>query len=229
MHGASRAGEGYRKAWIPFAEKGGYVLLVPEFSRKEFPGNTYEQGSMVGRDGTRYPESQWTYTAVEDIFDAVRKANGFSAPAYDIYGFSAGGQFLHRFLFFKPDARYRVAVAASAGWYLMPDFEIEYPYGFAGSGVGKDPVARAFGRRVVVLLGGADTDPNHYQLRRTPQAMRQGANRLDRGHAFYERARRAAAEWQTPFNWRLEVAPGVPHSNASMAPFAAKFVGGRIN
>ncbi len=229
MHGAGRSGESYRKAWIPFAEKGGFVLLVPEFSRKEFPGNNYEQGSMVGRDGTRYPESQWTYTAVEDVFDAVRKANGFTAPTYDIYGHSAGGQFLHRLVFFKPNARYRVAVAASAGWYLMPDFEVEYPYGLAGSRVEKGQVAQAFGRRVVVLLGGADTDPNHYQLRRTPQAMLQGVNRLERGYAFYERARRAAAELQTPFNWLVEVAPGVPHSNARMAPFAAKYVDGRIN
>ena len=229
MHGAGRSGESYRKAWIPFAEKGGYVLLVPEFSRKEFPGNTYEQGNMIGRDGARHPESQWTYTAVEDIFDAVRAANGFTAPTYDIYGHSAGGQFLHRLVFFKPDARYRVAVAASSGWYLMPDFKVEYPYGLAGSGVGRDQVARAFGRRVVVLLGGDDTDPNHYQLRRTREAMRQGTNRLERGQAYYERARRAAAELQTPFNWLLEVAPGVAHSNAQMAPFAAKYVGRKEN
>jgi hypothetical protein len=227
MHGTSRTAKNYRKYWIPESERHGFILLVPEFSREQFPGGSYSSGNVTGRDATNYPESQWTYTAIEDIFDAVRGANGFTAPTYDIYGHSAGGQFVHRLVFFKPGARYRVAVAANSGWYLMPDFGAVYPYGLSGSGIGKSQLAHALGRRVVVLLGGDDSDPDHPQLRRTPEAMRQGANRLERGHAFFERAKRAAAEMQIPFNWSIAMAPGVAHSNAQMAPYAAEYVGKR--
>lgn len=167
------------------------------------------------------------YTAIEDIFDAVRAANGLIAPTYDIYGHSAGGQFVHRLGFFKPGARYKVAVAANSVWFVMPDFGIAYPYGLGGSGIDQSQLAQALGRRLVVLLGGGDTDPEHRQLRRTPEAMQQGSNRLERGHAFYERARRAAAEMPTPFMWSIQVAPGVAHSNARMAPFAAESVASR--
>ena len=40
-------------------------------------------------------------------------------------------------------------------------------------------------RPLVVLLGTADTDPNHPELRRTPEAMVQGPHRFARGNFFY--------------------------------------------
>jgi poly(3-hydroxybutyrate) depolymerase len=227
MHGQGRNGSTYRKYWIPFAEERPFVLLVPEFSRDEFPGDwNYNLGNMTTADGTRNPEAQWAYAAVEDIFDLVRRANGFARPRYDIYGHSAGGQFVHRLVLFKPDARYRVAVAANAGWYTMPDFGVAYPYGLGASGMAPARLAPAFARKLVVLLGDQDIDPAHRSLRRTPEALAQGEHRHARGHAFFERARHVAAEMNAPFAWTLHVAPGVGHSNARMAPRAAQFVGG---
>ncbi len=226
MHGAGRNGEGYRKAWIPLAEERRYLLLVPEFSRAQFAGN-YNPERLSAADGTRIPQAQWPYAAIETLFDAVRSANGLSALTYDIYGHSAGGQFVHRLALLLPGARYRVAVAANAGWYTMPDEGVAYPYGLAGSGVPPGQLSRALGRKLIVLLGDQDIDPHHPQLRRTPAAMAQGEHRFARGHAFFERARRAAAESNAPFAWSLHVAPGVAHSNARMAPHAAAFVGGR--
>ena len=224
IHGASRAGENYRKYWIPEAEKYGFILLVPEFSRDQFPGSTYERGNVAGKDGAWLPESQWTYTAIEDIFDAVRVANALPIRTYDIYGHSAGGQFVHRLVFFKPTARYRIAVAANAGWYALPDFDIPYPYGLGGTGLPKPQLMQALGRQLVILLGSQDIDPQHLQLRRTAEALQQGNNRLERGHMFYETARRAAARMETSFGWSLQVAPGVAHSNAQMAPYAARLI-----
>lgn len=228
MHGEARNASTYRKYWIPFAEERRFVLLVPEFSRDEFPTEaSYNLGNMTAADGTLYPEEQWGYTAIEDIFEVVRKANGFARPRYDIYGHSAGGQFVHRLVLFKPDARYRVAVAANAGWYTMPDFGVVYPYGLAATGVAPARSAQAFGRRLVVLLGDRDTDPDHRSLRRTPKAMAQGEHRYARGHAFFERARGTAAEMNVPFAWTLHVARDVGHSNARIAPHAAQFVAAR--
>jgi poly(3-hydroxybutyrate) depolymerase len=228
MHGQDRNASTYRKYWIPFAEKKGFVLLTPEFSRTEFPNEwNYNLGNMTSADGAPYPESQWGFTAIEDIFDAVRKANGYTRPYYDIYGHSAGGQLVHRLVTFKPHARFRVAVAANSGWYVMPDWGVAYPYGLAGTSVSKDQLAKAFARRLIVLLGDRDMDPDHASLRRTPEAMAQGDTRYARGHAYFDRARRAAEELKTPLAWTLRTAPGVAHSNARMAPHAAQFVGDR--
>jgi poly(3-hydroxybutyrate) depolymerase len=227
LHGQGRNASTYRKYWIPFAERQRFVLLVPEFSRAEFPGLLeYNLGNMKTADGKPLPEDHWSFSAIEQIFDRVRQANGLRQTTYDIYGHSGGGQFVHRMVLFMPKARFRVAVAANSGWYLMPERSIAYPYGLAGSGLEPERLAQAFSRRLVLLLGDADIDPNHPALRRTPEADAQGAHRFARGHAFFERAQRAAAELGVPLAWKLEVAPGVAHSNARMAPHAARFVGG---
>lgn len=226
LHGQGRTASNYRKHWIPFAERQRFVLLVPEFSRSQFPGNQgYNLGNMVGPDGKQHPERQWTYSAIEALFDDVRAANGFVPKTYDIYGHSAGGQFVHRLVLFKPHARFRVAVAANSGWYTMPDRSVRFPYGLGGSSVGPEQLTRALSRRLVVLLGDADNNPDDPQLKHTFGALEQGPHRLARGDAFFQRAKRMAAELGVPLAWTLETAPGVAHSNAAMAPFAARWVG----
>ncbi len=226
MHGTGRNGEGYRKAWIPLADARRFVLLVPEFSRAQYGGN-YNLERLTQRDGTRVPPEQWPYAAIENIFDAVRAANGFTARTYDIYGHSAGAQFVHRLAFLLPDARYRVAVVANAGWYTMPEGDVDWPYGLRGTAVSAPQLTGVFSRRIIVLLGDRDVDPLDPDLRRTPEALAQGEHRFSRGHAFFDRAKRAAAQRNAPFAWALRVAPGVAHSNGGMAPHAAPFVGGR--
>lgn len=226
MHGTGRNGEGYRRAWIPFADEGRYVLLVPEFSRAQFASH-YNLERLSLPDGTPVPRAQWPYASIDRIFDAVRAASGLSAQSYDLYGHSAGAQFVHRLVLLVPDARYRVAVAANAGWYTLPDFATAYPYGLAGSGASPAQLSKALGRKLVVLLGDRDVDPHHPDLRRTPGAMLQGRHRLERGQAFFARARQAAAETGAPFAWSVRIAPGVAHSNARMAPHAAELVGAR--
>jgi poly(3-hydroxybutyrate) depolymerase len=222
LHGEARNARTYRKYWIPIAERKGFILLVPEFSKLEFPGSrSYNLGNVSDRNGLRYPEAQWSYTAIEDIFDAVRKDNTLSAASYDLYGHSAGAQFVHRLVLLKPNARFRTAIAANAGWYMMPDANINYPHGLHGAGVERKQLAHAFGRKLVVLLGEADQDPDHRSLSRTPAAMLQGRHRFERGQNFYAHAQRTAAELSARFAWTLKSAPGVPHSNARMAPFAA--------
>jgi poly(3-hydroxybutyrate) depolymerase len=224
MHGTSRMAQNYRKYWIPFAEQQRFVLLVPEFSRAQFP-HDYNLERLTAADGTPLPPAQWPYAAIERVFDAVRSANGLRAGSYDIYGHSAGAQFVHRLVLLMPQARFRVAVAANAGWYTMPDRAIAYPYGLAGTAVDRAALTRALQRKLIVLLGDEDIDPEHPQLRTTPEAAAQGAHRFQRGHAFLAQARRSAREQNVPLAWELRIAPGVAHSNAGMAPYAAPLVG----
>ena len=74
------------------------------------------------------PKSVWALTAIERLFDIVRDELGLNRPNYDIVGFSGGAQFVHRLVLFLPEARFRRAVAASAGRYAFPSWSEKFPY-----------------------------------------------------------------------------------------------------
>ena len=173
MHGNGRTGDSYFRAWRQPAIDYGFLLVVPEFDAEHYPGSrSYNLGNIFpGEEPTvRNPESDWTFTAIEDLFDAIREAAGSTRTAFRIYGHSAGGQFVHRLLMTRPDAPVERAVAANAGWYTMPTEEVRWPYGLGGSGFELTSLADRFQQDVTILLGDQDTDPNHPGLRRTPEA-----------------------------------------------------------
>ena len=224
MHGNGRTGESYFRTWRQPAIDYGFLLIVPEFGAENYPGSrSYNLGNVFpGEKPTiRNPESDWTFTAIEDLFDVIRKAAGSTRAAFRIYGHSAGSQFVHRLLMTRPDAPVERAVAANAGWYTMPAEDVRWPYGLGGSGFEVSSLANRFQQDVTILVGDQDTDPNDPNLRRTPEALEQGPHRLARGHVFYEVARSAAESLGVPFAWVFETVPGAGHRNSQMMPRAA--------
>lgn len=223
IHGVGRNGEEYCQDWIELAEAKGFLLVVPEFSKKEFPGEeAFNSGNLFAADGRALPREQWSYGAIEPLFDAVRARFGNPRSDYLLYGHSAGAQFVQRFLYFVPEARVTRAVAANAGWYMLPELGTAFPYGLQGTPADAAALRGAFARRLVVLLGEADTDAKHAALRHTAEADAQGLHRFARGQFFFARARSLATEMNAPFHWTLATAPGIAHSNKGMAPFAAR-------
>jgi poly(3-hydroxybutyrate) depolymerase len=221
MHGVKRNGEDYLNDWVPSAERKQFLLVVPEFSREEFPGDEgYNYGNTVTKAGRAVPRDQWSFGMIEPIFDAVQARTGHRSPTYLLYGHSARAQFVQRFVYFVPQARVTRAVAANAGWYMLPDLAVVFPYGLKGTPVGEVELRIALGRPLTVLLGEADTDPKAKALRHTPEAEAQGPYRFARGQYFFTCARTAAAALKTPFGWSLATVPGVGHSDQGMAPFA---------
>jgi poly(3-hydroxybutyrate) depolymerase len=221
LPGIKRNGEDYLNDWIPLAQAGGFLLVVPEFSQAEFPGDEgYIYGNTVDRAGRPVPREQWSFSMIEPIFDAVRARTGNRSERYCLYGHSAGAQFVQRFIYFVPQARLARAVAANAGWYMMPDLAADFPYGLKGTPVNADDLRHALGLPLVVLLGTADTNANDKVLRHTPQADAQGPYRFARGQFFFSGAARAAQAQGLPFHWQLATAPGIGHSDPGMAPFA---------
>jgi poly(3-hydroxybutyrate) depolymerase len=219
MHGVGREGERYRNEWRAYAERAQALLLVPEFSTANFPGGrnyAAPRPSFDVDDGTPL-----AFAAIEQIFDSVIKANELSAGDYRLYGHSAGAQFVHRFIMFQPRSRVKTAVAANAGWYLMPDFDLKFPYGLAGSGVDRARLKQALAKKLIVLLGDKDIDPNHPQLNHSAPALRQGVNRFERGQTFFRAAEQRAESLGVHFNWELRTVADVAHSNAGMARAAA--------
>jgi poly(3-hydroxybutyrate) depolymerase len=225
MHGVNRNADDYRDQWHELAMEHDFLLIVPEFSQENFPGsNGYNLGNLEDSEGNPRPRHSWSYSAIEPLFDDARRRFRMSTPRYALYGHSAGSQFVHRFIFHVPSARVSQIVSANAGWYMMPDFQVAYPYGLAGSVITPEMLTKALSLPVTVLLGELDTDPDHPNLRRAPEAMAQGAYRLARGQAFFRQAADYAGQTGVPFNWRLELVPRADHNNALMAPAAVPFL-----
>ena len=226
MHGTGRDADRYLAEWVPHARERDFIVLVPEFSKKSFAGaEAYNLGNVFGSSGRQLQdEALWSFSAIEPLFSEVVERLGGSQTRYTLYGHSAGSQFVHRFLYYKPGARVKRYIPANAGWYTMPDFAEAYPYGLLGAGIDEEALKLALQKDVALLLGDGDTDINHSSLRRTPPAMRQGAHRFARGQIFFERARQKAVELEVPFGWRLGVVRGASHSNGQMAAAAAKLV-----
>jgi poly(3-hydroxybutyrate) depolymerase len=225
MQGAGSSARAYRDGWATPAAEKKFLLLVPEFCTPEdSDAARYNLGGMAGASGAMTDETCWTLTAIERIFDRAKAAAGITASRYSIYGHSAGAQFVHRLVLFKPAGRLHKAIAANAGWYTMPDFSLPFPYGLAGTGMTGEALRVSFSHKLVILLGENDTDPHHPGLRTTPEAMAQGANRLERGRRFFSSARTAAAEAAAPFNWEMQVVGGTGHESAAMSREALRML-----
>lgn len=225
MHGVNRNANDYRDQWHDLAVEHDFLLVVPEFSQKNFPGSRgYNLGYLEDGKGKERPKPLWSYSAIEPIFDDVRKRFGMSTRRYALYGHSAGAQFVHRFIFHVPGARVSQVVPANAGWYMMPDYQSGVPYGMGGSIVTPEMLAAAMAMPVTVLLGDKDIDPDDPNLRRTPEAMAQGAYRLARGQMFFETARSWAVRAGVPFNWQRVLVRGAGHDNRQMAPAAVPYL-----
>ncbi len=221
MHGVGRNGEDYLNDWTASADERRFLLVVPEFSKAEFPGDEgYIYGNTVDKAGASLPREQWSFSMIEPIFDAVRERTGNHRTSYLLFGHSAGAQFVQRFLYFVPSARVARAVVANAGWYMLPDLAVAFPYGLKGTPVDEAALRAALTRPVVVLLGTADLDPTAKALRHTPEADAQGPHRFARGHFFFAQAQAAAAKLKLLSGWSLATAPGIAHSDKGMTPFA---------
>jgi poly(3-hydroxybutyrate) depolymerase len=222
MHGQGRNADGYRDVWMKHADKYGFMVVAPQFDSAHW-GNLYASADakVLMREGKPADPATWSYSVIERLFDAINTATTGKRATYRIYGHSEGAQFVHRLVWFMPEARYERAVAANAGWYTMPDPNLALPYGLAASPATAATQKQSLERKVVVLLGKEDVDQAHSQLRRTRAAMAQGPHRLARGENFFTQARERCAALQCTFGWQLDYVDHAAHSNAQMAPKAA--------
>lgn len=227
MHGVNRDADRYRDEWAPVAKDYGLIVIVPEFSETDFPGSLgYNTRFFIGADATLRPRNLWSFAVIEPLFDDARQRFNTAVPRYTLYGHSAGGQFVHRFVMAMPEARIERAISANAGWYTMPDPNIAFPYGMGGAPITEDHIAAALGKPLLVLLGTADTDTNDPNLRKTREANLQGPHRYARGKRFFAAGQAVAARLGMPFAWTQEDVVGAGHQNRLMAAAAAKKIAG---
>ena len=225
MHGVKRNASDYRDQWQEHAERHNLLVVAPEFSQKDWPrAANYNLGGVAENAN---PE-KWTFAAIEHLFDEMRDGQA----DYAIFGHSAGGQFVHRMLLMRPDSRVSVYIAGNPGWYALPEWRKEksqaaYPYSLVGSRSGEAEVRKALGKRLVLLHGENDNDPDDENLNKSDGAMKQGAGRMDRGENFFKSASTIAGELGVKLGWELVEVPSTAHDSAAIAKAAAAAVYGK--
>jgi len=217
FHGNGRNAKDYRNAMIDKANEYNFIVIAPRFSSEDFPGgdgyilgNVFEDGDNPSED-TLNPESDWAFSVIEPIFDHVTESLENLNASYKIFGHSAGGQFAHRFWFFKPQARVNELVVSAPGWYTAVDHETSFPYGFKNSPLENRSLGNLFSKQLHIIVGEEDNDPNASSLRRNSIVDQQGTNRLDRAFYFYSTAMDTANDNGFSFNWSYETIPNVGH------------------
>lgn len=200
MHGISENACEQILRFAPEAEKRGAVLVAPLMQRAIF--GRYQQ-LVDPRTGIRADE------ALLDILDVVHQELGLPRQAVDIFGFSGGGQFAHRFAFVNPqDVRSCVAVAP--GWFSFPDDARPYPQGLAALPTGKQPFdAAAVKARPIHIMVGDQDIVRDASLRRTRELDRQqGRTRLERATRWHA----AMRKWGADPRGSLTILQGLGHS-----------------
>jgi poly(3-hydroxybutyrate) depolymerase len=214
MHGFDRAPSDFRNVWLEPAARLGLFVLVPEFDVEAFPdAHSYNYGNVrrPPPDNALNPRESWSFGIIDRLFAEVRAATGSSRARFMMFGNSAGAQYVLRYLALTEAPFVRIAIAANSGWYMLPDFALDYPTGMGGLDLEEISLQRYLQRNVVVLLGDADTDVAAPDLPRNEEAMAQGPHRFARGLWHFEHCRRLAERLAVPFGWRLEILHGAGH------------------
>jgi CubicO group peptidase (beta-lactamase class C family) len=223
MHGRNRNGADYRDHWIAEADRRGFLVVAPEFDEAQYAHpHEYNYGAMMNADGSPRPRAEWLFPVVDAIFEDARKRAVAERETYSLFGHSAGGQLVHRLATFSWSPKIERAVSANAGSYTLPLASEAFPFGVGGTAFRDEEMRALLSRPLLVLLGDADVDPDHYQLPREPGAMKQGPHRFARGRHYIETGRREAERLGVPFGWKMATVPGVAHEAGRMAPYAAR-------
>lgn len=236
MHGTGRNAARYLQYAAPLAERYQVLVLVPEFSRKDYPsGDAYTLGVVrAGRaDAQAAAEGRWRnpltmpYAEIERTFGAVRTALQSEQPGYFIFGHSAGAQFVHRLLTFARCPRVLGAVAANAGWYTLPTTDKilpPFPYSLRETPTEFQDTRPLLAAPLTLLLGTRDTQRPHEDshLRASAGASVQGAHRLARGRFYHQLGMQAARDANVRFGWALQLVEGAGHEAAEVIAPAAQ-------
>jgi hypothetical protein len=216
LHGGGRDAKAMRDQLISEANDKNFIILSPLFDNTNYSlgdgyilGNVFVDGDNPSHT-TLNPEEEWSYSVIDPLFDWFASEIESNATRYDVFGFSAGAQFVHRLLSFKT-TKARKAVVAAAGWYTVLDSSVSFPYGIAESPITSNKIKNAVALNMSIVCGSEDNDPDAPSLRRNATVDLQGDNRLDRSLYYFQQAQQLSQDNGYNFNWSHHVLQGKGH------------------
>lgn len=203
VHGISRNAREHAERFAPLAERQGVVIVAPRFSRRRFAN--YQRLAPDAKGNRPDATLDRTLSEVQELVGLPQ------SPLY-LFGYSGGGQFVHRYAMAHP-GRVARAVIGAAGWYTFPDPRARYPRGLR---FGPDEVplfedADFLTVPMAVMVGGADVERDP-ALNRSPRIDRQqGGNRYERGRRWVAAMQEAARNRGQATRYQFQALPGIGH------------------
>ncbi|MBW2690171.1 MAG: hypothetical protein JRC99_09605 [Deltaproteobacteria bacterium] len=208
IHGISRNAEEHIQGFINQAERYGTIMVAPLFLKSNAP--RYQQlGTNV--------QQQRVDMAFDHILQDVHEWLGVMPAPMRMFGFSGGGQFVHRYAMFYPKRVARMALAAP-GWYTFPDPDRKYPYGLKST---KDWPRLTFSldqflRIPTMVMVGEEDDLRDKDLNKAREIDSfQGLNRIERAERWINANRNLARSYGVSADFRLENIPNASHAYES--------------
>lgn len=217
LHGTNRNAEEYRDHAVGLADQFSGLLVAPKFDAERFPSIKYNRGGILHEDGSAAPPQDWTYHYIPIIVQSIREREQLPNLKLWVIGHSAGGQFIARMSAFLDIGAERL-VAANPGSHLFPTTTAPFGYGFGGlpeSLVGEKRLKQYLSAPLTIYVGTGDDHPDEY-FDDSPEAMRQGSGRYQRGLTCFHFARQIAESNGWSFGWQLVEAEGVGHDHQAM-------------
>jgi poly(3-hydroxybutyrate) depolymerase len=233
MHGRKRNAEEYRDQWIEAAKDLNLLVVVPEFSEKNFPevwGFNY--GNVMTPESEPIEEKLHAFSSISPLANEAIEKFELKSNNWGIYGHGAGAHFVHRYVLHQPEANHTLAIAANLGWYLSMTDQ-QWPFGLTNSGIEATQLKQAFGKYFLLMLGKADTStkPNSPYVKEHWDTINlQGEHRLARGRNFFKTSVEKSKEVDQFFKWGMvEVPTTKGHGNTKqMVPYAAEMFFARL-
>ena len=205
VHGVQRMAKEQIDAFIPFAEQYGITMIAPLFLKNRFPD--YQRLGLGGK-GRRAD------LVFEEILDEVSLLTGINTKTMYSFGFSGGGQFVHRYAMTRPE-RVKRMVLAAPGWYTFPDMDRKYPYGIARSGGmrGVSMEANKFLNIPASVLVGEKDNIRDRQLRKGERIdLQQGRNRIERGETWIKAMEKSCHSHGIHTQYKFQILANSNHS-----------------
>ena len=204
VHGVKRMAKEHAAEFASFVEHYGVVLVAPLFPKDRF--RDYQRLGRKGR-GKRADH------ALNSIITEVGSLTRANIDKLYMFGYSGGGQFVHRYSLAYPERTARIVVAA-AGWYTFPDFDVNYPRGVKKAkgldNIRFDPV-RFLSVPTCVVVGKRDIHRDQ-ELNKSDRIDRQqGVNRFERGKAWIEAMADAARSYHLDTAYIFKKIPACNH------------------
>jgi len=203
VHGISRNAEEIMRSFSQVIDDTS-LLVAPVFSREY--ARDYQR---LGRKG-KGPRADYI---LQSILNELKDEYDCKLRKINLFGFSAGAQFSHRFAFAHPHLIDKVAIVA-AGWYTLPSKALDYPMGLKLNGEFTDvqfELARISRIKFRVYIGEKDYLRDKSLNKNKKIDRLQGKNRIERAKNWIDLMRIQAEKQHISNAIKLELLPSVAH------------------
>lgn len=215
VHGISLNAQEHASLFLPYAEKAQAVLIAPLFERERFPDynclGLAENPQCRESSGADSKANRADIQLIK-ILDHAASVTGVRVQKINLFGYSAGGQFAHRFALLYPE-RVKKLMLGAPGYFSMPDDE-PFPAGLGGlENIAEQKIDLAMFLDIPVCLcvGAKDTvrDSSLFQDARIDAL--QGRTRVERALSWFAAVVKRSALHGRNTEYLFKTLPGCPH------------------